>query len=108
MTLHASGCGVRTGERERSLRGVIEGSSCPIDSGVAQLAILWESRGRVIRIRSGLIILEVTRRAGSIQRGVLAVRVAQLAADGGVCTGQGEFSSVVIELGAQPLRRVVA
>ena len=60
MTLHASGCGVGAGKRERGLTGVIEGSSCPIDSTVAQLAILRESRGSMIRIRSGLIILEVT------------------------------------------------
>ncbi len=76
MTLGASRCGVGAGQRERGLSGVIEFSPGPIDSGVAQLAILWESRGNMIGIRSSLIVLEVTRRARGVQGCVLAVRMA--------------------------------
>lgn len=61
----------------------------------------------MIRAVGALIILEVARHTVGAERRILAVGVAQCAGDCGMCSGQRKFGGIVIELGAQPLRRVV-
>jgi len=61
VALHAGCDGMRAGEREDGLGGVIERGPVPIDSGMAKLAILRKSGGGVVRVGGALIVLEVTR-----------------------------------------------
>lgn len=58
MALHARSSGMRAGERKLGC-AVIKGRWHPCRGGVAQLAVLRESRGGVIRIGGALKIFQV-------------------------------------------------
>jgi hypothetical protein len=71
-------------------RGVIEGSAAPVRRGVADLALLGESSGRVIRIVGTLKILQVATDACGGGEVVVTVRMALRALYAGMCPCQGE------------------
>src|ERR1035438_6991385 len=76
VALGAGGTDVCAGERKLGLRGVIERGSRPIGGGVAERAILRESRRGVVRIGRALVILQVTGVASHSETFVDAARVA--------------------------------
>ena len=108
MALDATRRGVLTGERERGLRRVIEGSSGPIGGGVAELAVLREPGSRMVRIGGALVVLQVARIASCGQSGVLAAGVALCAGSGGVCASQRKLCRAVVKGGGHPCRCSVA
>lgn len=109
VTLETSGGRVLAGERECGLRGVIEGGSVPIRRRMAELAILRESGGGVVRIIRRLIILHVTRRTGRTQTLVNAARVTLEASGGRMLAGERERGlRGVIEGRSVPIDRAVA
>lgn len=103
MTQGASDRSVCAGQRK--LGGVvIELRPEPLRGVVAQLAILREPSGEVIRIISSLVILQMARRAGRAQSRILAARMAQGTGHSGVFSGKRKLGGVVIEGSSQPLR----
>jgi len=58
MALSALHAHVSAGERERRL-GMVERRRHPCRRGVAYIAGLWNSRRRMVRIRSRLIVLQM-------------------------------------------------
>jgi hypothetical protein len=98
---------VSAGERELGVV-VIEAGRRPGRGGVANLAILRESGGHVVRIRGRLVVLGVTTGAGHIQAGVNPARVALRARGSNVRAGQRELGlRGVIKRCAIPIRRGV-
>lgn len=87
---------------------VIEAGPCPCRGVVAGGAGGGESRGDVVRIRSGLVFRLVTGEAVGWSAGVAAVDVATGAGNFGVRTRQRKRSVVVIERGRHPRAGVVA
>ena len=109
MALDASRGRVLAGEREGGLGAVIERGSGPIRGRVAELAILRESSGGVIRIRSALVVVQVAGITGSAQALVNAARMALDACRGDVLAGQRESGlGGVIELSSRPIGGGVA
>ena len=97
------------GQRERGLRSVIEGRSGPIRGGVAELAILRETGGDMVRIVGALVVLQVAGIAGGAQAFVDAARMALNASRGDVLAGQRERGlGGVIEFRAGPIDGGVA
>jgi hypothetical protein len=76
VALEARRGSVGAGQRERSLRGVIEARWSPGRGGVAELAVLRESGGHVVRTLGGLVIRKVARVASRVESGVLPIGMA--------------------------------
>jgi hypothetical protein len=109
VALHAGNRDVRTGQRERGLRCVIERRTSPIRGRVTQRAILRESRGRMIRIVGALVIFQMAGIACRAQPFVNAAGMALCAGGRDVFAGQREGSlGRVIEDRAGPIRGGVA
>lgn len=70
--------------------GVIEGRPGPIDERVAGVARLGESNGRMVRIRSAVVLGSVARIAIRRRAGKFAAHVALRASRGGVLAAQRE------------------
>ena len=87
---------------------MIEDGAQPLRGVVAQLAILREPSGHVIRIVGGLVILQVARRTGGAQGRVLTARMTLGAGCRRMLSGEWELGGVVIEGGSQPLGGGVA
>ncbi len=83
---------------------VIELRAEPLRGVVAQLAILREPGGEVIRIISSLVVLQMARRTGRAQSRILAARMALGTGHSGVFSGERELGGVVIEGSSQPPR----
>ena len=87
---------------------VIELRAEPLRGVVAQLAILREPGGDVIRVIGGLVVLQVARRAGGAQGRILTARMTLGAGRRRMLSGKRELGGVVIEGGSQPLGGGVA
>ncbi len=100
---------MRAGQRESGLR-VVEVRGLPGCRRVADFASLRQVRLHVVRIRSGVEILEVTRHAGRRRQVVIIVDVAIGASPRwhGVRTRQRERCGGVIELCRRPGHRRMA
>ena len=98
---------VRAGKR-KSGGVVIEAGRNPSRGVMAHLALLGESRRRVVGIVSPLEILQVAGDARRVEIGELAAHVATLALQCGVRAGEREPGGGVIELGIGPRSRAVA
>jgi len=109
MALDASRRDVLAGEREGRLGRVIEGGSGPIRGGMAELAILREAGGGVVRIGSALIVIQVAGIAGGAQALENAASMALDASRGDVFAGQRECGlGGVIEFSSGPISGGVA
>jgi hypothetical protein len=97
MALLTSRREVLAGERERSLRGVIEPGAGPVDRGVAQGTILRESGGGVIRIVRPLIIFQMAGIAGRAQGCILTTRMALGTGRSGVFARQRKLGGAVVK-----------
>ena len=107
MALGARCGGVLASERKFGCI-VIELGAQPLRGGVAELAVLREASGGVVRVLGRLEVGQVARVAGRAEGGVLSVGMALSARGGGVFASQRKLGCIVIELGAQPLRGRVA
>ncbi len=96
------------GERESSLRRVVESRPQPVDGCVALRTIKRKSGCGMVRIIRALIILQMTVVAGGTERSVLAARVALLTCGRGVRASQRKPRGVVIEGRRRPVRGSVA
>lgn len=96
MALRASHGGVSAGQWERSVV-VIERRRLPRAAVVAQLALLREAGGHVVRVGRGVEVRQVAGNAGRIGQAVVAVDVTLDALQVGVRSGQGESCGIVVE-----------
>ena len=108
MALQTGNRRVGSGKRELGHGSVIEGCAQPLCGVVAGGAGLWESRGGVVGILGGLVVLQMTGNAIGADGGEVAVGMALQAGDGGVRSGERELGHVVIEGGSLPGCGVVA
>lgn len=106
MTLDACGGLVRSVQRERRVV-VIERRIAPRRLIVAHRAIRTESRGCMVRFRSGVVIGHVAGAARS-RSARITIRMALDAIRGRVCAMQGESCERVIERGVPAWARGVA
>ncbi len=86
VALRALDAGMRARERKCRL-GMIEGCRHPRRGRVADLAGLWDPRGRMVRIRRALVILQMARHARSRRQIEVSVRVALIAPQVGMAPG---------------------
>ena len=99
---------VRARERELGFV-VIERPAFPCGSGVADIAVLGEPGGHMVRVLGAVVVLEVAALARLDQPGELTADVAGVARQIHVGPGQRELGrGTVIELRALPLGGVVA
>lgn len=77
---------------------VIEIGIVPVACRMAQLAILRQSGGDVIRAGGRLVLLQMARRAIGGERRVLIIHMASEARGGGMFAGERELGRRVIEL----------
>ena len=109
MALQTSDSGVRAGQRECSLRRVIENGSRPVGRRVAERTILRESGGGVRRIIRSLIVLQMARIARHRKALIHAIRMALQAGHGRMRAGERESGlRRVVEDGSAPIRGRVA
>ena len=104
VTLGALNARVRTSKRKSRLR-VIECRRHPRRGGMTHFARLRYSRGRMIRIRRSLIILQVAGNTCRRSEIKVAIGVALIALQVRVATRQWESHRVVIETGRLPCGR---
>ena len=95
-------------EWECGLRSVIEARGRPGGGGVAELAVLREAGGGVIRVFGRLVVRQMARVASGVERGELPVGMALRADHRRVSAGERESGVIVIEAGRRPSRRGVA
>ena len=94
---------------QRELGGaVIELGSQPLRGGVAELTVLREAGRDVIGAGGGLVVLQMAGHAIGADVGVVAIRMALQARDGGMSSGERELRQIVIECGSLPGCGVVA
>ena len=83
---------------------MIERRRLPACGRVADIALLGNSRGEMVRVRRALVILQV---AGDTGRGAqleISIRVALITLQLRVPTGEGKTHRIVIEIGRLPSR----
>lgn len=109
MTLGASDCRVRSGERELGGGVMVELGSLPLRRGVAQRAVLREAGQDVIGIPGALERRQVAGNAGAGGSAEDIVLVALGADYRRVRSGQGKLrGGIVVKFGPLPLRGAVA
>jgi hypothetical protein len=109
VALRTGDGGVFARQRELSSRVVVELRARPLYGRVTGVAGGGETRRFVVRIRCGVVVVEMAGGAVLRRAGEPVVDVALRASDGRVLTRQRELGGrFVIELRALPLRRRVA
>jgi hypothetical protein len=107
VALSALHLGVSSGERERG-PCVIERRRLPGCCRVAQIALLRDSCGQMVGIRRALIVLQVTRDADCGSQIEITIRVALIALQLRMPTGERETHRIVIEIRGLPRCRCMA
>ncbi len=107
VAVGAGDCDVLT-RQGKSRLAVVKRGWLPGRGGVAQLALLRESRRDVVRVCRGLVILQMAGGASHAGQVVIAVDVARRAGDADMRAGQREARRRVVELGTCPGSRRVA
>lgn len=87
---------------------MIKRGRLPGGRGVANLALLWDASGQVIRARGALEVLEVARDACGRRQIEISVRVTLIALQLRMPTRKREAHRIVIEAGWLPCRSRVA
>lgn len=107
VTIRTSNLGVKTRQRERSIV-VIERCRRPPRGAVADIALLWDPRCRVVRVIRILVIRQMATHTGCVGQTVIPIRVTLRALQACMEASKRPTRSRVIESSRSPVGSAVA
>lgn len=87
---------------------MVERRRLPACGRVADIALLGNSCGEVVRVRRALVILQVTGDTGGGTQFEISIRMALITLQLRVPTGEGKAHRIMIEMGRLPSRSRMA